>query len=140
MSPSAVTAVAAGVLALGLVLLLAASVGDTNHTYNVQAWFAWQPLMLVVLVAELPNMTRTAYRWYAMVRHVLLLLAGGQAIGFIIWLSVAWSHAPAAAAGATLNAAPDNFYAIMIAALAVNAVIALSALGIVVKNDVAWWW
>lgn len=140
MTSYAVTSAAAGVYALGLLVLLAASVGDTHHQFNVQAWFSWQTVMLVVLVAERPLASRTARRWHAFLRQVLLVVAAAQAIGFIVWIAVEWSRAPSAPPDAPLNAAPDNVYAILIAALAVNLVVAAGTFFAVLRNDIAWWW
>jgi len=140
MSSYAVTSAAAGIYALGFVVLLAASVGDRAQQFNVQAWFSWQAVMLVVLVAERPkNTTRTARRWHALVRQVLLVLASLQAIGFIVWIGVTWANAAEAPPDSPLNDAPDNVYGILIGALSVNLVVALGTFYTVLRNDIAWW-
>lgn len=139
MSSYAVTSTAAGIYALGFVVLLAASVGDRAHQFNVQAWFSWQAVMLVVLVAERPSATRTVRRWHALTRQLLLALAALQAIGFIVWIAVEWSRAAAPPPDSTLNDAPDNVYGILIGALVANFVVALGTFYAVLRNDIAWW-
>lgn len=140
MTSYAITSAAAGLYALGFIVLLAASVGDTRQQFNVQAWFSWQAVMLVVLVAERPLASRTARRWHAFLRQTLLFLAAAQAIGFIVWIAVEWSRAPSPPPGAPLNAAPDNVYAILIGALVANLVVAVGTFFAVLRNDVVWWW
>jgi hypothetical protein len=140
MTSYAVTSAAAGIYALGFLVLLAASVGDTRQQFNVQAWFSWQAVMLVVLVAERSRASQTARRWHALLRQALLAAAAAQAIGFIVWIAVEWSRAPPPPPDAPLNAAPDNVYAILIGALVVNLIVAAGTFFAVLRNDIAWWW
>jgi hypothetical protein len=138
----AVTSAAAGVYALAFMLLLVASVGDTTQRFNVQAWFSWQAVMLVVLVADsrfVVALSRTARRWHAFARQALLAAAAGQSIGFLIWVAVTWSNASGGSDDGPLIDQPDNVYAILIAALATQFVVALAAFFAVLRNDFAWW-
>lgn len=139
----ALTSTAAGVYALAFMLLLVASVGDTARQFNVQAWFSWQTVMLVALVADsrfVGGLSRTARRWHAFVRQALLVAATGQSIGFLVWVAVEWSRAPnSPPPDSPLIDRPDNFYAIMVAALAVQLVVAAGTFLTVLRNDYAWW-
>lgn len=137
----AVTSAAAGVYALAFMLLLVASVGDTAQRFNVQAWFSWQAVMLVVLVADsrfVVALSRTARRWHAFARQALLAAAAGQSIGFLVWVAVTWSDASGSNDGPLIDQ-PDNVYAILTAALATQFLVAIAAFFAVLRNDFAWW-
>lgn len=124
----ALTSTLAGLLALVALLLYVVSVADTNRTLNVQAWFAWLPVLLVVLVADgRPGaLSVQARRWHAFVRQVGLLVVAVQAIGFAVWAIVEWTQAPAES-GDDLLDEPRNFFGLVIATLFSLAGVALFA-------------
>jgi len=138
----ALTSTAAGVYALAFMLLLVGSVGDEAHQFDVQAWFSWQPIMLVVLVADSRSvgaLSRSARKWHAFIRQALLVAATAQSIGFLVWVAVTWSRASNPPPGAPLIDEPDNVYGILVGALAAQIVVAVCTFLAVLRNDYAWW-
>lgn len=123
----------AGIYAVVFMLLLVVSVGDEANRLNVQAWFSWHAVLLVVLVSDPPRqmggaaLSASARRWHAFVRQVMLLVAALQSLGFAIWAIVEWTRAPAAAPGDDLILQPANFYGLATAALFVQAAVGLVA-------------
>ena len=126
MSTAQFSAFIAGVYALVFVLLLVVSIGDEDRRLNVQAWFSWHVIYLMILVSDAATLVPTlqARRWHAFVRQVASLLAAFQAIGFAVWAIVEWTQAPDESAD-KLAFEPRNFYGLVIPTLFVMAGLAL---------------
>lgn len=126
MSTAQFSAFIAGVYALVFMLLLVVSIGDENHQFNLQAWFSWHVVYLMVLVSDAATLVPTlqARRWHAFVRQVSSLLAAFQAIGFAVWAIVEWTQAPEESSDEVIFE-PRNFYGLAIPTLSVMAGLAL---------------
>ena len=126
MSTAQFSAFIAGIYALVFVILLVVSIGDEEHRLNVQAWFSWHAIYLMILVSDAATLVPTlqARRWHALVRQVGSLLAAFQSIGFAVWAIVEWTQAPDESTDKLLFE-PRNFYGLVIPTLFVMAGLAL---------------
>ena len=125
MATAVVSAFIAGIYALVFILLLVVSIGDENRVLNLQAWFSWHVLYLMVLVSDVATIeyTLNARRWHAFVRQVASLVAASQSIGFAVWAIVEWTQTPEESDD-KLVFEPRNFFGLAIATLFVQAALA----------------
>jgi hypothetical protein len=106
----------AGVYALVFALLLIASIGDKQRQMNVQGWFSWHPIYILVLAADNTPIRPFIPDVSALVRIVLSFAATGQSLGFFVWAIVLWAQEPAHSSGSPLDV-PANFFGLLSAAL-----------------------
>jgi hypothetical protein len=119
----AVSSFGAAIYSLVLLALFAVSAGDVDRRLNVAAWFAWHPVLLVVLCADSsslsPPLTADARWWHRLTRQIGVIVAAFQCIGFIVWASVQWGTVE------HLSPTQQSFYGLVVSVLAAATVVLL---------------
>jgi hypothetical protein len=119
----------AAVLAFVYAVLLIATVGDTDHRINAQAWFCWLPAYLVVLAADTPahGMSLMYYTVADLVRTALSFTATLQSLGFFIWVVVLWAKGDDNDGGTGFSR-PAAFFGMLAAALCAQTLVCFALL------------
>jgi len=132
MASHALAAFVAGLYALVFILLLIVSIGDDKHVLNLQAWFSWHVVYVLLMVSDVSPLVPTlqARRWHTFVRQVTSLVAACQSLGFGVWACVEWTQT----SDDKLAFEPRNFYGLAVAVLFAQAAVAVLGFLVVLNS------